>query len=177
MITGLIASCATEVSQPVESGGEVVKLTPTPASPTTVAQQNNTESKSADTLAIGCADPQLAEYRMLMSNYEALGRKLTEFKKAPVQHAPTSIATQLPPSRVESQANSYLTTDLAHIKPDNMASLRDLSFLQHREFKVHGDQVGDNTLDISYHGMCKQIDEGVMAKYTASELIRVCWIC
>lgn len=50
--------------------------------------------------------------------------------------------------------------------------LRDLSFLQCREFKVHGGQVGDNTSDISYHGLCKQIDEGLLAKYTESEIIQ-----
>lgn len=53
-----------------------------------------------------------------------------------------------------------------------MAPLRDLSFLQHREFKVHRGQVGDNISDISYHGFCKQIDEGLMAKYTEGEIIQ-----
>lgn len=47
-----------------------------------------------------------------------------------------------------------------------------MSFLQRREFKVHGGQVGDNTSDISYHGLCKQIDEGLLAKYTESEIIQ-----
>lgn len=109
---------------------------------------------------------------MLMANYEALGKKLTEFKMAPVQHALTSMATQLPHLRAGSRANSDPTTDSAHNKPDNMVSLRDLSFLQRREFKVHRGQVADNTSDISYHGLCKQIDEGLMARYTESEIIQ-----
>lgn len=49
---------------------------------------------------------------------------------------------------------------------------RTLSFLQRREFKVHGGQVGDTASDISYHGLCKQIDEGLKAKYTEDEIIQ-----
>ena len=172
MITGLIASRVTEVSQPVVSEGEVVTLTSIPSSSATVVQQSNTESKSDNTLTFESTDPQLAEYKTLLANYEALGKKLTELKKTPVQLTPTSIATQQPHSRAESRANSYLTTCSEHIKPDNMVSLRDLSFLQRREFKVHGGQVGDNTSDISYHGLCKQINEGLMAKYTESDIIQ-----
>lgn len=54
-----------------------------------------------------------------------------------------------------------------------MVSLRDLHFLQHRELKVHGGQIGDSVSDISYHGLCKQIDEGIKAKHTDSEIIQV----
>ena len=82
----------TEASQPVESEDEVVTLTSLPL-PITVAQQSYTESKSADTLTIASANPQSSEYGVLMANYEALGKKLTEFKAASVQHAPTSTAT------------------------------------------------------------------------------------
>ncbi|XP_072562291.1 uncharacterized protein [Paramormyrops kingsleyae] len=89
-----------------------------------------------------------------------------------IQQTPTSTATPQPQLRAESRTNRCHTADLAHSKPDNMVFLRDLSFLQHREFKVHGGQVGDNTSDISYHGLCKQIDEGLMAKYTESEIIQ-----
>ncbi|XP_026024225.1 uncharacterized protein LOC113022723 [Astatotilapia calliptera] len=57
-------------------------------------------------------------------------------------------------------------------KPDHMVSLRDLPFLQRREFKVHGGQVGDIASDISYHGLCKQIEEGLKVKHTEGEIIQ-----
>ncbi|CAI5694366.1 unnamed protein product [Oreochromis niloticus] len=53
-----------------------------------------------------------------------------------------------------------------------MVSLRDLPFLQRREFKVHGGQVGDIASDISYHGLCKQIEEGLKVKHTEGEIIQ-----
>ena len=169
-IADLTVRRVTEASQPVEAGEEVVTLTSSPLH-ITVAQQSDTEIKSADTLTIEPANPQ-SEYGVLMANYEALSQKLTEFKAASVQHAPTSTARQLPHLRVESRADSCPVTDSAPSKHDNMVSLRDLSFLQRREFKVHGGQVGDSTSDISYHGLCKQIDEGLMARYTESEIIQ-----
>ncbi len=53
-----------------------------------------------------------------------------------------------------------------------MVSVRDFSFLQRKEFKVHGGQVEDSASDISYHGLCKQIDEGLKAKHTEGEVIQ-----
>jgi len=39
--------------------------------------------------------------------------------------------------------------------------LKDLSYLQHRDFKVHGGLVGDQNSDLTYNNISKQIDEGV----------------
>lgn len=50
--------------------------------------------------------------------------------------------------------------------------MRDLSYLPRREFKIHGGQVGDNTSDIGYNSLCKQIDEGIRTNYTESEIIQ-----
>lgn len=56
--------------------------------------------------------------------------------------------------------------------PDNIVSLRELPFLQRREFKVHGGQAGDNTLDITFHGLCEQIDEGLKVNHSEGEIIQ-----
>lgn len=117
LIADLTARWVTEVSQPVE-----------------------TEVKSDDTLTIDYTNPQLAEYRV--ANYETLGKKLTEFKIASATHTPTSTARQLPHLRAENRPDSQPITDSTHNKPDSMVSLRDLSFLQRREFKIHGGQLG-----------------------------------
>lgn len=50
-------------------------------------------------------------------------------------------------------------------------SLRDLALLNRREFKVQGGYIGDNSADISYSNICKQIDEG-KEQHTECEVIR-----
>lgn len=79
-----------------------------------------------------------------MANYEALGRTLAEFKTVqPAQHTPSTV-TQPSHSRAPSRVHSHTTTDPKHCVPDNIVSLRDLPFIQCREFKVYWGQVGDN---------------------------------
>lgn len=60
----------------------------------------------------------------------------------------------------------------SHVTTERMVSLKDLSYLQRREFKVHGGQIGDHNADITYSSMCKQIDEGIREGFTETEVIR-----
>ncbi len=171
-ITVLNASRVTEVSQPVVAEHEILSLTST-SRPTVAAQQGSVGGNTADTFPVDSADPQAVEHKTLMANYEALGRKLAEFKATPTaQHIPTSTATQSPHHKTVSSAQSHPTSDPTHCRPDNMASLRNFSFLQRKEFEVHGGEVGDSASDISYHGLCKQINEGLKAKHTEGEVIQ-----
>ena len=50
-------------------------------------------------------------------------------------------------------------------------SLRELSYLPRREFKVQGGQVGDQSSDISYNNLCKQIDDGIREGFSDSEIV------
>ena len=168
-ITELISRRVTKVSQPIVSGNESFPLTAT-STPTLAAQQDSVESHVVDTHPV---DPEAVEYQKLMANYVALGMKLAEFKTAaPEKHTPTFTDTQLSHPRTEKKTDSHPTTDPNSFRPDNMVSLGDLSFLQRREFKVHSGQVGDHTSDITYHGLCKQIDEGRKPNHTEGEIIQ-----
>ncbi|XP_030606237.1 uncharacterized protein LOC115794735 [Archocentrus centrarchus] len=60
----------------------------------------------------------------------------------------------------------------SHVASERMVSIKDLSYLQRREFKVHGGQIGDHNSDITYSSMCKQIDEGIREGFTDAEVIR-----
>ncbi|KAL2083705.1 hypothetical protein ACEWY4_021478 [Coilia grayii] len=60
----------------------------------------------------------------------------------------------------------------SHSASGGMVSLKDLSYLQRREFKVHGGQIGDHSSDITYNSICKQIDEGVREGFSETEVIR-----
>lgn len=53
-----------------------------------------------------------------------------------------------------------------------MVSLRELSYLPRREFKVQGGQVGDQSSDISYNNVCKQIDDGIREGFPGAEIVR-----
>ncbi|CAI5684569.1 unnamed protein product [Oreochromis niloticus] len=108
---------------------------------------------------------------MPKANYKALGKKLADLQVT-TQDTPTPTITQPRQPRAESVTNSHSTTDTRHSRPDHMVSLRDLPFLQRREFKVHGGQVGDIASDISYHGLCKQVEEGLKVKHTEGEIIQ-----
>ncbi|KAL3995790.1 scotin [Sarotherodon galilaeus] len=55
---------------------------------------------------------------------------------------------------------------------EGMISLRDLSYLQRREFRVQGGQVGDHSSDISYNNICKQMDEGIREGFPDAEIVR-----
>lgn len=78
--------------------------------------------------------------------------------------------------------NHYHTAELAsypppqqtppHVASERVVSLRDLSYLQRREFKVHGGQIGDQSSDITYSSISKQIDEGLKEGITVTEVIR-----
>ncbi|KAL2097877.1 hypothetical protein ACEWY4_007084 [Coilia grayii] len=46
------------------------------------------------------------------------------------------------------------------------------TFLPRREFKIQGGQLSDSDSDISYHNICKQIDEGIAQRFTESEVSR-----
>ncbi|RXN36720.1 hypothetical protein ROHU_002708 [Labeo rohita] len=53
-----------------------------------------------------------------------------------------------------------------------MVSLRELSYLPRREFKVQGGQIGDQSSDISYNNVCRQIDDGIKEGFPDSEIVR-----
>ncbi|XP_051793415.1 uncharacterized protein b3gat1b isoform X1 [Acanthochromis polyacanthus] len=171
VIADLIASRVNLVCQPTVLGEEVVTLTPV-STPTVTVEQTRTESNITDTFPVESADPQAADYEKLMANYKALGKKLAEFKAPPAQPTLTSTATQPLGSRPASGAHGQRTTDPKHNMPDTIVSLRDLPLLQRREFRVYGGQIGDNVSDITYHGLSKQIDEGLKANHTEGEIIQ-----
>lgn len=53
-----------------------------------------------------------------------------------------------------------------------MVPLKDIPYLQRRELKVHGGQLGDKASDISYNSISKQIDEGVKEGFAEAEVVR-----
>ncbi|XP_039464082.1 uncharacterized protein LOC120437602 isoform X1 [Oreochromis aureus] len=159
-------SCTAEVSHPIVSEENVVTLT-------TLKQPEQCDVLTSAILPLESVNPQVTEYEMLKANYKALGKQLADLQvTSATQDTPTHTITQSLQPRAESVTNSYSTTDMRQSKPDHMVSVRDQPFLQRREFEVHGGQVGDISSDISYHGLCKQIEEGLKVKHTEGEIIQ-----
>ncbi|XP_061889775.1 uncharacterized protein LOC133645306 [Entelurus aequoreus] len=121
-----------------------------------------------------------------MANYESLGRKISEYetqKTRTYNATHTYDSTNMPTLTDTRQAHTAMHTPTSpgtqtlhqaasQARPISMVPLRDIPLLQRREFKVHGSQVGDSVSDISYHGLCKQIDEGLKASHSEGEIIQ-----
>ncbi|XP_046718415.1 uncharacterized protein LOC124394318 [Silurus meridionalis] len=115
-----------------------------------------------------------SEIQKLLASYEELSKKIT-------QYIPTSTLQ----STLHSPAKSHLTsqnrdtlntrrlgeypTTVAH---DKLVSLRELSYLHRREFKIQGGQIGDHGSDISYNNVCRQIEEGVKEQFSDAEIVK-----
>lgn len=96
----------------------------------------------------------------LRQEYEELGEKLRR-----------RACTETPsPTTYFHQAGSEL-----HYMPQGILErpvmLKDLSYLQRRDFKVHGGQVGDQNSDLNYSNISKQI-EGVKEGFAEAEVVR-----
>ncbi|GAA6112051.1 uncharacterized protein LOC125013048 [Tachysurus ichikawai] len=94
-----------------------------------------------------------------LASHEELSKKLIQCMPAhalPSQtHTPSSSVLLTQPDRNPSGEQA------SHLAREGMVSLRELSYLSRREFKVQGRQIGDQSSDISYNNVCRQIDDGI----------------
>ncbi|XP_035995650.1 uncharacterized protein LOC118563830 [Fundulus heteroclitus] len=93
--------------------------------------------------------------------YEELGKKLRLLEAAAASPAPT-----------HNHHGGTVSTPPPQTTPERMIPLKDLPFLQRREFKVHGGQIGDQSSEISYNSISKQIDEGLKDGFPETEVVR-----
>ena len=93
--------------------------------------------------------------------YEELGEKL---RRCGSTAAPPATAF---PHQSESESHS-----MPQMMSERPVVLRDLSYLQRRDFKVHGGQVGDQSSDLNYNNISKQIDEGMREGFAEAEVVR-----
>lgn len=98
------------------------------------------------------------ELRML---YEELGKKLRQCEATATSPAPTH----------SHQGGSVLYPPSQNIS-ERVVPLKDLPYLQRREFKVHGGQIGDQSSEVSYSSISRQIEEGVREGFADIEVVR-----
>lgn len=120
-----------------------------PPQPNSLMTDNNATAQTVDQLQV---------------MHDELGKKLQHYKE---------VASRHPASKHYSESESPTRPLQSYTLPqERMVSLKDLSYLQRREFKVHGGQVGDQISDITYSSICKQIGEGIREGFTEAEVIR-----
>lgn len=69
--------------------------------------------------------------------------------------------------------SSDSTATSAEQVPSGYVRLSDVAtFLPRREFKIQGGQISDSDSELSYHNICRQIDEGSAQRFSESEVIR-----
>lgn len=117
-----------------------------------------------------------SQLNKLLSSYDELCQKLKLDNASRTPHIANTQPTdndcnqsysshvmQLPCSNADQHSTN--TTE-------SMIALKDLPLLQRKEYKIHGGQIGDNTSEISYSNISKQIDQGLKEKHTEDEITR-----
>lgn len=78
-----------------------------------------------------------------------------------------------PPVTPAKTISSDSTAVSAEQVPGGYIRLSDVAtFLPRREFKIQGGQISDSDSELSYHHICRQIDEGMAQRFTESEVTR-----
>ncbi|KAG7515787.1 hypothetical protein JOB18_016028, partial [Solea senegalensis] len=144
--------------------------TPISVNTTSPSDITRLDSGSVKTTMPNLPDTGNADWLRMLSSYEELSKKLIQCMPA---HA-TPPQTHMPlPSVLPSQPDQNPPGESASQSArEGMVSLRELSYLPRREFKVQGGQVGDQSSDIRYNNVCKQIDDGIREGFSDSEIVR-----
>lgn len=169
----------TQTVQPARPSSGMGDSPTQPVPVTTIANMVNRPPVAGTTSPTGLAssipDITNAELQEMLNSYEALGKRLRQSVMVPTEQSPRQ------PTGLLVQANLTQSDPLQPNPPgqpraqptrEGMISLRDLSYLQRREFRVQGGQVGDHSSDISYNNICKQMDEGIREGFPDAEIVR-----
>lgn len=169
----------TQTLQPAHPSSSMGDSPTQPVPVTTIANMVNRLPVAGTTSPTGLAssipDITNAELQEMLNSYEELGKRLRQSVMVPTEQSPRQ------PTGLLVQANLTQSNPLQPNPPgqpraqptrEGMISLRDLSYLQRREFRVQGGQVGDHSSDISYNNICKQMDEGIREGFPDAEIVR-----
>lgn len=114
------------------------------------------------------------EMQQILASYEELSQKIRQYVPTSTQQsAPQSPAeAHIIPEGREMTNNVNNSEHNSPMNSDKVVSLRELSYLHRREFKIQGGQIGDQGSDISYNNVCRQIEEGLKEQFSDAEIVR-----
>lgn len=98
-----------------------------------------------------------ATLQKMLKSYEELSKQILQY-----------IPTRTPQNALDTKGKSEHPTT----SQDKLVSLKELSYLHRREFKLQGGQIGDQGSDISYNSVCRQIEEGLREQFSDAEVVR-----
>lgn len=143
----------------VQTAGEnEVHAMPSPQPSNTVLDPQPLEDPPSPNPYANTETQQLEELRKA---YETLGERL---------RLCGTVRAQSP--AVACQQSNLQPRPIIQISSKQPVTVRDLSYLPRREFKVFGGQIGDNSSEISYNSLTKQINEGVKEGFVEAEIVR-----
>ncbi|KAL1269483.1 hypothetical protein QQF64_031772 [Cirrhinus molitorella] len=108
------------------------------------------------------------EVQRMLSDYEELSKKLRQYMSTPTQH--NTLAQHMQTSETTQHTSQPEVAKQLH--SDRVFPVSSLSYIPHREFKIHGGQIGDHTSDITYNNVCRQIDNGFKENFSDAEIVR-----
>lgn len=125
---------------------------------------------ATDLTGVKGAEPRMnKDLSIMLAEYDALSKKIQQYMITPTQHTdvsqPGAQGDAIPPPLHQTE-RPQLT---AHSSTFPMAGL---PYVQPREFKVHGGQIGDHSSDISYNNVCRQMDAGLRENFSDTDIIR-----
>ncbi|KAL3983393.1 hypothetical protein ACER0C_015018 [Sarotherodon galilaeus] len=174
-----VTQTVTQTVQPACPSGGMGDSPTQPVPMTTIANMVNRPPVAGTTSPTGLAssipDITNAELQEMLNSYEELGKRLRQRVMVPTEQSPRQ------PTDLLVQANLTQSDPLQPNPPgqsraqptrEGMISLRDLSYLLRREFRVQGGQVGDHSSNISYNNICKQMDEGIREGFPDTDIVR-----
>ncbi|KAL7882788.1 hypothetical protein SRHO_G00004460 [Serrasalmus rhombeus] len=138
---------------------------------TTHLSATTTHTCPPNIATIKMGDSSHPDLQRILASYQQLGRMLQQY---------TTMSTP-PSTSIESAHTVTLTGKTPHMSQsekhphtpsDTLVSLRDLSYLHRREFKIQGGQIGDHGSDITYNNIHKQIEEGIRENFSEAEIVR-----
>lgn len=151
--------------------------TPTSVSTTSPSGIVEPDSGFSKATMLNAPDTSNTDLLRALASYEELSKKLIQCMPA---HA-LPLKTHMPSSQTPTPSSSVLLRQpdrnplgehASQSAREGMVSLRELSYLSRREFKVQGGQIGDQSSDISYNNVCRQIDDGIKEGFSDSEIVR-----
>ncbi|KAI2644879.1 Reticulocalbin-3 [Labeo rohita] len=111
------------------------------------------------------------ELQRMLASYAELSNKVLQYIHSPTLPHPVTFTPTLPPQYPDHTYTNSRPEQEPPKTQDREVPLRDLSLLP-REFKVQGGQIGDQSLDISYNNICRQIDNGIKERFSEAEILR-----
>lgn len=137
--------------------------------PPTIDNTYSTSHVIPDPEGVKGAVPETNTYmRKMLAEYEEIGRKIHQYMTPTQNTSLTHSVTQ----GDTTTGHMYQTEHPKNLAHDFTFPMGGFKYIQPREFKIHGGQIGDNSSDITFNNVCRQMDSGLKENFTDADVVR-----